>query len=60
MTILYIGLVLFFGLHVYSAFRSRAPGADIKQTWGEAKYMGLYSLASLLGFVAIVWGYSLT
>jgi uncharacterized membrane protein len=60
MTILYIGLCLFFGLHLYSAFRTRAAGSDIKQTWGEAKYMGLYSLVSLLGFVAIVWGYSLT
>ncbi|MFT5137552.1 MAG: putative membrane protein [Arenicella sp.] len=60
MTILYIGLCLFFGLHVYSAFRSRITGADIKQKWGEAKYMGLYSLVSLLGLVVIIWGYSLT
>ena len=60
MTILYIGLSLFFGLHAYSAFRSRKAGADIKQKWGEAKYLGLYSLVSLLGFVAIIWGYSLT
>lgn len=60
MTILYIGLCVFFGLHFYSAFRSRTPGVDIKQRLGEAKYMGLYSLVSLLGFVAIIWGYSLT
>lgn len=59
MTILYIGLLVFFGLHLYSAFRSRTAGADIKRKWGEAKYMGLYSLVSLLGFVAIIWGYSL-
>jgi uncharacterized membrane protein len=60
MTILYIGLCLFFGLHLYSAFRSRIAGADIKQKWGETKYKGLYSLVSLLGFVAIIWGYSLS
>lgn len=60
MTILYLGLCVFFGLHFYSAFRSRAPGIDIKEKWGEAKYMGVYSLVSILSFVAIIWGYSLT
>lgn len=59
MEILIAGLVLFFGAHFYSAFRSRTAGADIKERIGEAKYMGLYSLVSLAGFALLVWGYSL-
>lgn len=59
MTILSLGLGLFFGLHLYSAFRSRNPSMNIKNKLGEAKYMGLFSLGSLLGLIAIVWGYAL-
>jgi uncharacterized membrane protein len=59
MVIFILGLLLFFGLHYYSAFRSRASGVDIKEKLGEARYMGVYSLISILGFGLIVWGYSL-
>lgn len=52
------GLLLFFGLHVYSAVRSRAEGQDIRKRWGQARYMGLYSIVSLIGFVLIIYGYA--
>jgi uncharacterized membrane protein len=58
MTFLILGLVIFFGTHLFSAFRSREPGKDIRVKMGQGPYMGLYSLVSLAGFVLIVWGYS--
>ncbi|MDJ0920751.1 MAG: NnrU family protein [Henriciella sp.] len=54
------GLVIFFGLHVFSAIRSRAPGQDLRVRMGEGPYMGVYSLVALAGFVLIVYGYGLT
>jgi len=57
MIILYVGLLIFFGLHFYSAFRSRSQDKDIKIRLGEAKYMGLYSIGSALGLGLIIWGY---
>lgn len=60
MSILILGLLVFFSAHLYSAFRPRTAGADIKQRIGENKYMGLYSLVSVAGLALIVWGYSRT
>lgn len=57
MTYLILGLVIFFGAHLFSAFRSRAPGKDLKVKMGTGPYMGLYSLVSIAGFVLIVWGF---
>lgn len=57
MTLFIAGLVIFFGLHLFTSFRSRVPEQDIRKKWGEAKYMGLYSVISLIGFVLIVMGY---
>ncbi len=57
MTILLIGLAVFFGLHIFSAVRSRDPDKDIKQKLGYGPYMGLYSLISIVGFVLIVYGF---
>ena len=57
MTILLIGLAVFFGLHVFSAVRSREPGRDIKERLGYGPYMGLYSLISIASFVVIVYGF---
>ena len=54
------GLALFFVPHFYTSFRSRAEGQDIRRKWGEAKYMGLYSLVSLAGFVLIIIGFGAT
>jgi uncharacterized membrane protein len=50
------GLIVFFGMHTYSAFRSREPEA-LAQRMGRA-YKGLYALISLAAFVAFVWGYA--
>lgn len=60
MTIYLAGLVIFFGLHLYSALRSRAPGSDIKEKMGYGPFMGLYSLVSIVGFVLIIYGYGAT
>ena len=54
------GLIIFFAPHLFSAFRSRAPGRDLKQKLGYAPYMGLYSVISLVGFVLICMGYGAT
>ncbi|MEM7458785.1 MAG: NnrU family protein [Pseudomonadota bacterium] len=60
MTLLILGLALFFGLHIYSAVRSRQPGDDLRVRFGEGPYMGLYSIISLIGFVMIIYGYGAT
>ena len=57
MIYLILGLVIFFGTHFFSAFRSRAPGRDLRRKMGEGPYMGLYSILALAGLVLIVWGY---
>lgn len=57
MIILITGLAVFFGLHLYSAVRSREPGKDIKERLGYGPYMGLYSLVSIASFVLIVYGF---
>lgn len=60
MTYLILGLVIFFGAHLFSAFRSREPGKDLKAKLGYGPYMGLYSLVSIAGFVLICIGYGAT
>ena len=55
-----LGLVIFFGAHLFTTFRSREPGKDIKVRLGYGPYMGLYSLVSLAGFVLICWGFGAT
>ncbi|MEL6687061.1 MAG: NnrU family protein [Pseudomonadota bacterium] len=57
MTLFYICLIGFFGLHFFSALRSRADGKDIRKRMGEARYMGLYSLLSLAFFIVMLVGY---
>jgi uncharacterized membrane protein len=56
MTFLVIGLVVFLGVHSTRIF---ADGWRAKRiaAMGEQKYKGLYTLASLIGFVLIVYGY---
>jgi len=58
MTLFLLGLALFFIPHLFSAFRSREPGKDLRKNLGETKYMGLYSLVTLAGFVLLVMGVS--
>ena len=56
MTLLIVGLVLFLGVHsvriVAEGWRQRTI-----VRLGEGAWKGLYSVASLVGFVALVWGY---
>jgi len=51
------GLVIFFGTHLFSAFRPRTEGRDLRQNMGEPAYMGLYGLVALAGLVLMIWGY---
>lgn len=60
MTLFILGLALFFGVHIFSAVRSRQPGRDLRVRFGEGPYMGLYSVISLIGFVMIIYGYGAT
>jgi uncharacterized membrane protein len=55
MTLLVTGLILFFGAHLFSYFRS-ARAALIARL-GEGPYKGIYSLISLIGVGLIIWGY---
>jgi len=52
------GLVLFFGTHLFSAFRKR-DGAGLADVLGRGPYMALYSLFTIAGFVALIWGYAM-
>lgn len=58
MSILIIGLIIFLGLHSVRIFADGWRG-DKKAQWGEGAWKGLYSVASLIGLVLIIWGYSL-
>lgn len=57
MTYLILGIIIFFGAHLFSAFRSRAPGRDLKAKLGYGPYMGLYSLVSAVGLGLMIWGF---
>ena len=57
MNALIVGLVIFFGVHFYSSFRSRAPGKDMREKLGYGPFMGLVSLAAIIGLGLIIWGY---
>jgi uncharacterized membrane protein len=58
MSLLILGLVLFLGVH---SVRIVAEGWRARQLarWGEGPWKALFSLASLVGLVLIVWGYGL-
>lgn len=56
MGILLLGLVLFLGVHSARIVADDARARFIAQR-GEGAWKGLYTLASLLGFALIVWGY---
>jgi uncharacterized membrane protein len=58
MTILVIGLLLFLGTHSARIFAEPARQTFIAKR-GEKAWKGIYTLASLLGFGLIIWGYSL-
>lgn len=59
MSALILGLLIFLGVH---SVRIVADGWRQRQIsrLGENRWKGLYSLASLVGLVLIIWGYGLT
>lgn len=56
MLVLILGLLIFLGAH---SVRMLAPGwrGRTVARLGDGPWKGLYSLASLIGFVLIIWGY---
>ena len=55
MLLMTTGLMLFLGVHLLTT--ARDTRAALMARLGEGPYKGLYSLASALGLVLIVWGY---
>jgi uncharacterized membrane protein len=58
MTVLILGLILFLGLHSVRIFAEGWRVRQIAQR-GERSWKGLYSVASIVGFGLIVWGWGL-
>ena len=58
MIYLILGLVIFFAIHLVTMLAPKWREAKIASL-GENKWKGIYSIASLVGFVLIIWGYSL-
>jgi uncharacterized membrane protein len=58
MTILILGLVIFLGVHSTRIFADDWRTAMMGRI-GERAWKGAYTLLSILGFVLIVWGFSL-
>lgn len=57
MTVLIIGLVVFFGTHCVSIVNR--PWRDrIAARIGDGPWRGMYSLVAIVGFVLMIWGYS--
>lgn len=57
MSLLLLGLVLFLGCHSVRVFGEEWR-ANTQLRLGDKMYKGLYSLASMVGFVLIVYGFS--
>ncbi|MGU7779101.1 NnrU family protein [Burkholderia sp. PU8-34] len=58
MLVLILGLVIFLGVHSIRIFADDWRSAQIARL-GEKGWKGGYSIASIVGFVLIVWGYGL-
>jgi uncharacterized membrane protein len=58
MLTLILGLILFLGIHSVRIFAPDWRRARIA-SMGLSKWKGLYSAASLVGLVTIIWGYAL-
>lgn len=56
MTFLILGLILFLGVHSVRIFADPWRSAQIARL-GEGPWKGLYSLASIIGFVLLLWGF---
>ncbi|MAZ06448.1 NnrU family protein [Marinobacter sp. SS8-8] len=57
MTTLIVGLVLFLGVHSLSIVNEPLRNR-LHASLDEAAFKGLYSLASLIGLLLIIWGYA--
>jgi uncharacterized membrane protein len=57
MLVLILGLVLFLGPHSTRVFAEGWRTATIARI-GEGPWKGIYSAASIVGFVLLVWGYA--
>lgn len=57
MTYLILGLAIFLGVHSVRIVAEDWRSAQLARL-GEGPWKGLYSLASLVGFALIVWGYA--
>jgi len=57
MNTLYLGMALFFGIHVLTSTPLRAAFVGMI---GEKPYKGVFSLISLIGLGLIVWGFGLS
>ena len=58
MSVLVIGMVVFFGVHSVSIFADGWRSVMVTRLGANA-WRGLFSVASLVGFALIVWGYGL-
>ncbi len=56
MALFLLGLIVFFGAHLFTAF-ARGSRAALIGKIGEGPYKGLYSLVSLAGFILIIIGW---
>ncbi|MBN3792010.1 NnrU family protein [Burkholderia sp. Ac-20353] len=59
MLVLILGLVIFLGVHSIRIFADDWRSAQIARL-GENRWKGVYSIASIVGFVLIIWGYGLS
>ncbi|NWN83434.1 MAG: NnrU family protein [Halomonas sp.] len=59
MTVLLLGLLIFLGVHSVRILADDWRGAQI-QRMGVLPWKAAYSVASLLGFVLMIWGYGQT
>lgn len=58
MWVLVLGLVLFLGVHSVRVFAESWRTAAVDR-YGAGAFKGAYSLASLAGFLLIIWGYGM-
>lgn len=58
MALLILGLVIFLGIHSLRIFAQDWRSRQLARL-GELRWKALYSVASIIGFVLIVWGFGL-
>jgi uncharacterized membrane protein len=56
MFILFLGIIIFLGVHSLTTFRETRTG--LIERFGFGAYKTVYSVVSLIGFLLIVWGFS--